>query len=62
MTREQRKDAILGPLGRVEMEPALVQRLLNVAGDEPDQLPVLQHALMRTWYHWYRADPEHASS
>ncbi len=59
LTREQRKAAILGPLGRVEMEPALVQRLLNVTGDEPDQLPVLQHALMRTWNYWFRADPEH---
>jgi WD40 repeat protein len=58
MTREQRKEAILGPLGRVEMEPALVQRLLNEAGDEPDQLPVLQHALMRTWSRWRREDPE----
>ena len=40
------------------MEPALVQRLLNDAGDEPDQLPVLQHALMRTWNHWRTGDPE----
>jgi WD40 repeat protein len=59
MTREQRKEAILGPLGRLEIEPALVQRLLNVAGDEPDQLPVLQHALMRTWNHWYADDSDH---
>jgi len=29
--------------------PQLVQRLLNDVGDSPDQLPVLQHALMRTW-------------
>ncbi len=54
MTREQRKEAIEGPLGRVEIAPILVQRLLNDAGDEPDQLPVLQHALMRTWNHWHR--------
>jgi hypothetical protein len=27
----------------------LVTRLLNDLGDNPDQLPVLQHALMRTW-------------
>jgi WD40 repeat protein len=58
MTREQRKEAIERPLGRVEMAPTLVQRVLNDAGDEPDQLPVLQHALMRTWSHWRRTDPD----
>ena len=57
LTRQQRKDAIEGPLGRVKIAPALVQRLLNDAGDEPDQLPVLQHALMRTWNQWRRSDP-----
>jgi hypothetical protein len=35
---------IEGPLGRVQIAPSLVQRLLNDAGDEPDQLPILQHA------------------
>jgi len=30
----------------------LTQRLLNDAGDDPDALPVLQHALMRTWDAW----------
>ncbi len=58
MTREERKEAIEGPLGRVEVAPSLVQRMLNDAGDEPDQLPILQHALMRTWNHWRKADPE----
>ena len=54
MTREQRREAIQGPVG-VEggtIAPRLVNRLLNEAGDNPDQLPVLQHALMRTWEHW----------
>ena len=32
-----------------EVEEALVQRLLNELGDDQDQLPVLQHALMRCW-------------
>ena len=32
--------------------------MLNDAGDEPDQLPVLQHALMRTWSHWRASRPE----
>src|SRR5439155_16312692 len=54
LTRDQRKEAIEGPLGRIEISPSLVQRMLNDAGYEPDQLPILQHALMRTWSHWYR--------
>ena len=57
MTREQRKEAIEAPLGRVRIAPSLLQRILNDAGDEPDQLPVLQHALMRTWENWRAADP-----
>ena len=58
LTREQRKEVIEGPLGRVKIAPNLVQRLLNDAGDQPDQLPILQHALMRTWAHWHSSDPE----
>ena len=27
----------------------LVNRIINDAGDRPDQLPLMQHALMRTW-------------
>ncbi len=30
-------------------EEGLVNRIINEAGDRPDQLPLLQHALMRTW-------------
>jgi WD40 repeat protein len=59
MTRGERKRAIEGPLGRVEIAPSLVQRLLNDAGDEPDQLPVLQHALLRTWSQWRKRNPDH---
>ena len=56
MTREQRRQAITGPaaVGGAEISPQLVQRLLNDVGDDPDQLPILQHALMRTWE--YRAN------
>jgi len=35
--------------------PALVQQVLNDAGDDPDQLPVLQHVLLRTYREWERA-------
>lgn len=60
LTREQRRMSIIGPLGRTGIAANLVQRMLNDAGDEPDQLPILQHALMRTWAHWRRSDPEGA--
>jgi energy-coupling factor transporter ATP-binding protein EcfA2 len=51
MKRDQLQFAIEGPV-RVAggaIDPLLVTRLLNDVGDDPDQLPVLQHALMRTW-------------
>ena len=56
MTRDQRRQAIEGPVavGGGEIAPRLVQRLLNDVGDDPDQLPVLQHVLMRTWDHWQK--------
>lgn len=49
--REQRHAAIVGPAAMFggEVEPALVNRLLNDMGDDPDQLPIMQHALMRMW-------------
>ena len=54
MTREQRKMAIEGPIavagGRVSQR--LVKRLLSDMGNNQDQLPILQHALMRSWDHW----------
>ena len=51
LTRDQYQDAIREPARRqgAELAPALVSRLLNDLGDDPDQLPVLQHALMRMW-------------
>ena len=54
MTREQKRDAILGPIavGGAKVAPRLVQQLLNDLGDSTDQLPILQHALMRTWDFW----------
>ena len=55
MTREERKAAITGPIavGGAEISQPLLTRLLNDVGDNPDQLPILQHALMRTWDYWY---------
>ena len=39
------------------MTSRLVQRLLNDVGDNPDYLPILQHALMRTWDRWLEDGP-----
>ncbi|HKP72269.1 MAG TPA: hypothetical protein VJT82_04980, partial [Pyrinomonadaceae bacterium] len=54
LTREQRREAITGPVAVCggEIAPRLVTRLLNDVGDNQDQLPILQHALMRAWDEW----------
>jgi len=54
MSRDQTREAIEGPIavGRGEISPGLVNRLLNDVGDNPDQLPILQHSLMRIWDYW----------
>ena len=54
MTREQRRAAIVEPVrvGGGTITSRLVVRLLNDVGDDPDQLPILQHAMMRTWNYW----------
>jgi hypothetical protein len=51
MRRDQFEQAIVGPVRVVEaeIEPRLVERMLNDIGEDQDQLPVLQHALLRTW-------------
>jgi WD40 repeat protein len=41
-------------VGGAKIAPRLSQQLLNDLGDNPDQLPILQHALMRTWSYWER--------
>src|SRR5215470_14043325 len=51
LTRKQRQLAVEGPVrlcGR-KITPRLLDCVLNDAGDQSDQLPVMQHALMRTW-------------
>ena len=60
LTRDELQAVITGPIGvrGGRIAPSLVQRLLNDIGDDMDQLPVLQHALMRAWDHWERSDPE----
>jgi hypothetical protein len=54
MAREQRRAAIVGPVGvcGASIDPVLLTRLVNDVGDNPDQLSILQHALNRTWACW----------
>ncbi|OFX66883.1 MAG: hypothetical protein A2X12_04840 [Bacteroidetes bacterium GWE2_29_8] len=54
MTKEEREDAILKPIKICggSINQTLVKRLIDEVGEEPDQLPILQHALMRTWDYW----------
>ncbi len=60
MTRDQRRTAITGPVAvsGAQISSRLAIRLLNDVGDNPDQLPILQHALMRTWAYWYKNHKE----
>jgi WD40 repeat protein/energy-coupling factor transporter ATP-binding protein EcfA2 len=54
MSREQKKMVIEGPIAVAggKISQRLVKKLLNDVGTEQDQLPILQHALMRTWDYW----------
>ncbi len=54
MNREEMQKSITGPvdLANGKISPHLVHQLLNEVGRSPDQLPVLQHVLMRTWEVW----------
>ncbi len=51
LSRSERRAAIEKPAERSnkQIKPEVTQRLLNEIGDDPDQLPVLQHVLMRMW-------------
>jgi WD40 repeat protein len=56
MMREQKKAAIEGPIAVAggKISQRLVKRLLSDMGADQDQLPILQHALMRTWDYWLK--------
>ena len=58
LTRQQRREAVEGPvrLYGQSITPQLLDRVLNDAGEEPDQLPIMQHALLRTWENWQQND------
>jgi tetratricopeptide (TPR) repeat protein len=54
MTRDELRSAITGPVAVAggDIARRLVVRILNDVGDDQDQLPLMQHVLMRTWDHW----------
>jgi hypothetical protein len=58
MNKENYRAAIEGPVkyAGALVDQKLVETLLDDIGDQTDQLPVLQHALMRTWAHWQELD------
>jgi hypothetical protein len=62
LTRDQHHEAIVQPalVAGGQLTDALVNRLLNDLRGEPDQLPVLQHALMRMWTQGTNSVPEKA--
>jgi hypothetical protein len=51
LTRDQLAQAMNGPARTFggELDPVLVDELVNAVANDPDQLPVLQHALARMW-------------
>jgi energy-coupling factor transporter ATP-binding protein EcfA2 len=57
LTRDQLREAIEGPVAvaGATITPRLVNALLEDVGDDPNQLPPLQHSLMRTFDIWTRS-------
>jgi WD40 repeat protein len=62
MMPKQRREAITMPIGvrGASISPRLVDQLLIDMGDSPQQLPILQHALMRIWENWRAKGDENA--
>ncbi|HBL28746.1 MAG TPA: hypothetical protein DD490_18070 [Acidobacteria bacterium] len=54
MGRDQLREAVRGPveLSGARITERLLNRLLNDLGEDTDQLPILQHAMMRLWSLW----------
>lgn len=57
MTRDGLRAALTGPVAVAggAIATRLVNRILNDLGDDHDQLPLVQHAMMRTWEFWAAA-------
>jgi hypothetical protein len=58
LTRQQRMEVIEKPIRLYgqDITSRLLDLVTNDVGDESDQLPVMQHALMRTWEKWKQND------
>ncbi|GAA4465396.1 hypothetical protein GCM10023189_45970 [Nibrella saemangeumensis] len=54
MTRDEYRQVITRPLEvfNIPITGELTEQILADVGDKHDQLPILQHALMRTWAYW----------
>jgi hypothetical protein len=54
LTRDECREAIAGPLriAGAAVTPRLLERILNESNEDPDRLPVLQHALAATFEVW----------
>lgn len=54
MERENYRQVIEGPVkySGASVDQSFIETLLDDIDDHTDQLPVLQHVLMRTWDHW----------
>jgi WD40 repeat protein len=55
LSTQQREEAISGPIRLYggAITPRLLDLVRNDVGDKLDQLPVMQHAMMRTWENWH---------
>jgi hypothetical protein len=62
MTRDQREDVIRKPVKHAggQVDPDLVQRALTATNEDPDQLPILQHVMMRCWERAFRRRKQEA--
>jgi WD40 repeat protein len=58
LNKESYRKVIEGPVNYAgaKIDPELVETLLKEVGDRADQLPVLQHAMMRTYAHWLKTN------
>ncbi|MBS0010685.1 MAG: hypothetical protein KFF49_04705 [Bacteroidales bacterium] len=58
MSEDNYRKVIRGPVkyAGATIEDELLDLLISDIGDRNDRLPVLQHALMRTWEHWQSRD------
>lgn len=60
MNQAQLKRAITGPIEHAsgKISPRLIQVITHSLGNNPDQLPILQHAMMRCWDFWGKHELE----